>query len=154
MKLILLFLLCSAPLCAFKNIETTKKEIVTALQKNTPAVLPRFTQFCVQYDQSVTAFFDKQNNESLEIHITRMERDLTTLDVVIRDKQFIVVKDMLIELRVLLQELIVTLKPYILSKNSVGLAFKMRRFKKLLPVPINRLTEFSLFWALNHRVQQ
>lgn len=148
----LIIMLSSTSLVAFKNIEIHKKEIAATLQKNNPALVATFNQFCIQYDQSVIAFFDTRNNLSLAKHIQRMEKDLATLERTLNDIQFYSVQAMLIDLNNQLQNLVRLLKQYYSSKNSIELAFKVRRFKKLLPTPLNKWTEFSLFLGLNHRL--
>jgi len=150
--LVIMLSLCSTSLVAFKNIEVSKKEIAATLQKNNPTSQARFKQFCIQYDQSVVTFFDTNNRLPLACHIKHMEKDLATLNNAVSDAQFASVQTMLIDLNQQLQALVTTLKKYTSSRNSIGLAFKMRRFKKLLPTPINKWTEFSLFWSLNHRL--
>jgi hypothetical protein len=149
-KLVIMFSCTS--LVAFKDIELHKKEIATTLQKNNPALVGTFNQFCIQYDQSVVAFFDTHNNLSLAKHIQRMEKDLAILQKTSNDIQFASVQAMLIDLSNQVQNLVMLLKQYGSSKNSLGLAFKVRRFKKLLPIPINKRTEISLFWSLHHRL--
>lgn len=152
----LIIILSCAPLVAFKNIDLHKQEIKTTLQKKNPALVAAFNQFCRQYDQSVLAFFDIHNNLSLAQHIQRMEKDLTILERTCNDIQFASVRALLTELHNELQDLVTLLRQHRSSKkslkNSLRLAFKVRRFKKLLPMPINRWTEISLFWTLNHRL--
>lgn len=149
---VIMFSWCVMPLNAFKNIETSKKKIIDTLQKNNPTSLATFKQFCMKYDQSVIDFFDSKNNLSLAHHVKRMQRDLALFNDVAHDEQFITVQAMFIDLNRELEALVTVLKQYTSSRNSVGLAFKVRRFKKLLPRPINKWTEFSLFWSLNHRL--
>lgn len=149
----LIILLSCTSLMAFKNIEVHKTEIRALLQKKNPTVVPIFNQFCVQYDQSVTAFFDARNNASLAQHIQRMEKDLTTLENTFNDIQFASVRALLIDLNNQLQDMVTLLKQYRSSKkSSLKLAFKLRRFKNLLPIPINRWSEVSLFLRLHHRL--
>lgn len=149
---VIMFSWCVMPLNAFKNIEISKKKIIDTLQKNNPTSLATFNQFCSKYDQLVIDFFDSKNNLSLAHHVKRMQRDLVIFNDAAHDEKFAAVQPILIELNHELEALVTVLKQYTHSKNSVGLAFKVRRFKKLLPSPINKWTEFSLFWSLNHRL--
>jgi hypothetical protein len=154
MKLITLIITLSCtPLVAFKNIEIHKKEIKTALQKNNPALVKTFNQFCIQYDQSVITFFDRHNNLSLAQHIQRMEKDLIILGKTLNDIQFVSVRALLIDLNNQLQDLVTLLKQYHSSKSSLQLAFKVRKFKKLLPTPINTWSDIALFLSLHHRLR-
>lgn len=150
-SLIVSLALCTS-LTAFKNIEIHKKEIGSVLQKHNPESLKNFKQFTAKYDQLVISFFDTGNNLSLANHIERMQSELVTLNQVANDSQFISAKPLFSDLNKQLCQLITVLKQYVSSKNSIGLAFKVRKFKKLLPCPLNKWTDFSLFLSLNHRL--
>jgi len=148
-------ILCSLlilPLHAFKNIESSKKEIKATLQITNPKILSEFHNFCLEYDNVVTSFFDTNNHYSLAKHIDLMEKNLITLKTVAENPEFKTVRHILMDLNQQLANLISLLSKYVGSKNSVGLAFKVRNFKNLLPPAVEKKGDFSLWWALTHRL--
>lgn len=148
-------ILCSlliCPLYGFKNIERAKKEIASTLQITNPAKLHEFYNFCDQYDHAVASFFDTNNYVSLKAHIDIMEKNLLTLKATIENPEFKTVRHILTDLNQQLINLMSLLSKYVGSKNSISLAFKVRHFKCLLPPAVENRGDFSLWWALTHRL--
>lgn len=151
-KLMLCCLLI-APMYAFKNIETSKKEIRATLQVVNPSVIEQFGKFCDQYNRLVTSFFDTNNWYSMAKHIEQMEKNIITLRQTADDPQFKTVRHLLLDLEQQLVNLISLLARHIGSKNSMSLAWKVRHFKNLLPTHVAQRGDFALWWSLNHRLR-
>ncbi len=138
---------------ALSTIETTKKNILTLLQAAQSECLSEFTLFSQRYDEVVTCFFDRNNRDSLQTHVTYMEKELKTLESVYNDKRYELVRHLLAEYRTALTELVTTLKKYIGSRNTVGLALHVSKYRPLLPSAIRERGDVSLFQALRHRLR-
>lgn len=135
-----------------RDVEYIKKHIIETLKKKNPVALGEFDIFCRRYDQLVISFFDKKNNCSLQQHIQHMERELNFLRCVSEDKKFSCVLPYLKEYEGYIGELIEILKKYVGSHDALTLAFKVRKFKFLLPTPVKKRSDLSLLWALRHRL--
>lgn len=151
-KHVLILLLCSHLACAMPSIETARATIMTALQKWHPAIITEFKKFCKQYDNVTTAFFDTQNKDSLPVHITRMERELQTLQKVCDNPQYQNVKPLLLCYCRQIAELISVLKQHVGSHEALSLCFKLYKFKILLPEHIKNRGNFALFRSVHHRL--
>lgn len=145
-------LMLASSVYALDSIETAKATIVTLLQQKNPAALTEFSNFFKQYDQVVTAFLDKNNNESLKSHIQHMEEKLMFLQSVCNNPQFSSVHHILMSYKIHLHELINVLRAYTRSHNLFSLGFKLRNLKFLLPTKIKQRGDFALLWALHHRL--
>jgi hypothetical protein len=135
------------------NIEHAKIHIIRTLNNTNPRATSSFIAFSQRYEKLVTAFFDQENNLSLQAHILEMEENIDLLSHIIRDPEFISVRPILIKLYPQFVELVATLKSYINSRNYVSLALSVRKYKFLLPDSIKMRGDISILWSLRHRLR-
>ena len=138
---------------AISNLETTRKEIVATLNREAPNCVAEFNSFFKKYDAVVFSFFDTKNNEPLKAHIESMESELQLLQNVCNDARYRSVHSILCEYHAHLKELVTLLKQYVGSHDTVSLAWKVRRFKVILPKTVKQQGDVSLFWGLYHRLR-
>lgn len=146
-------LCCYSAAIATGNVESARTTIVELLKKEQPACIAEFKTFFKQYDELVVNFFDKKNNDSLTTHIMRMETELQTLKKVCDDEQYRCIHPILCGYHAQVTELIELLKRYVGSHDTVSLAFKVRKFKIILPEVVRQRGDVSLFWSLHHRLR-
>jgi hypothetical protein len=147
-----LLMLCSNSMSSAMSLEAGKNRIVATLRNEQPAIVAEFVNFCRQYDALVVDFFDTKNNESLGVHIGRMEAELQTLYRVCHDMRYQSVKGLLLYYYTHIAELVSLLKQYVGSYNTLSLGLKLRKFKLLLPESVKARGDFSLFCSVRHRL--
>lgn len=134
------------------DVATSKAIIVSILYQKNPDAVPEFNHFFDKYDRSVIMFFDRKNNDSLAQHIRRMEAELQELQAVYNDERFSSVREPLIDQYEHLSNLLVVLRRYVGSRDALSLAFKVRKFKFLLPPEVRKRGNISLYRSLRHRL--
>lgn len=144
---------CIVQSYAFEDIETARTSMITLLEKHNPDVLRDFHGFCHRYNQLVFDFFDKKNNDPLEAHIKYMETNANILQHVCNDLRFQSVRSFLITRYEQVLEMIKVLKKYKGSHDTLTLAFRLKKFKFLLPYAVKKRGDISLFWSLHHRLR-
>ena len=77
---------------------------------------------------------------------------MAELEDVIDAEQFASVRALLQEQRDHLDELLAVLRNYVGSHNALSLAFKVRKFKFLLPPEVKKRGNFSCIKSLRHRL--
>lgn len=151
LKSFLLLLVCHLA-WASPSIEQVKHSIIVKLTKHNSAAIIEFNNFYNQFDRSIHLFFDKKNDQSLASHIKRIESEVETLKAVCADPAFVSVAFILKEHYAHVKDLIIILRSYVGSINSVAFALKVKRFEFLLPKDIKERGHFSLFRSLHHRL--
>ncbi len=138
---------------AVGDFESARNTVLSRLSQEEPTCLKEFDSFFKRYDALVVSFFDKKNNDPLETHIEHMEKELQTLKNVCEDARYRCVNPILCNYRTHITELITLLKDYIGSHDALSLAFKVRKFKTILPEAVKQRGDISLFWSLYHRLR-
>jgi len=138
---------------AGEDFESARKSVITCLHKEQPACIAEFNTFFKRYDALVVNFFDKKNNEPLTTHICHMETELQTLKTVCNDTRYGCINAILCTYQTHIEDLISLLKSYVGSHDSLSLAFKVRKFKMILPEHVKKRGDISLFWSLHHRLR-
>jgi len=146
-------LCCYSIAFATGNLESARKTVVELLNKEQPACIKEFKTFFKQYDELVVSFFDKQNNDPLTTHIARMETKLQTLKNVCDDERYRCIHPILCGYHTQVTELVALLKHYVGSHDTLSLAFKVHKFKIILPESVRQRGDISLFWSLHHRLR-
>jgi hypothetical protein len=146
-------LCCYGISVASENLELARKTIFERLSKEQPACIGEFKTFFKQYDELVVNFFDKKNNDPLTTHIMRMETELQTLKNACNDERYRCVNPILCGYHDHVTELITLLKHYVGSHDTLSLAFKVHKFKIILPETVRQRGDISLFWSLYHRLR-
>lgn len=135
------------------DFESARKTIISCLNTEQPSCIAEFNTFFKRYDEMVITFFDKQNNESLKTHISYMETELQTLKSVCNNARYSCINAILCTYQAQIEDLIALLKNYVGSHDTVSLAFKVRKFKVILPEHVKKRGDISLFWSLHHRLR-
>ena len=143
----------SGTVSAISDLDATRKEIIAVLHREAPTCIEEFNDFFKKYDGVVFSFFDKKNNEPLKAHIESMETELQLLQNVCNDVRYQSVHSILCEYHMHLKELVTLLRQYVGSCDTLSLAWKVRKFKVILPKTVKKQGDVSLFWALNHRLR-
>jgi hypothetical protein len=138
---------------AGEDFESARKSIITCLNKEQSGCMAEFNTFFKRYDAVVINFFDKKNNEPLKAHIGHMETELQTLKSVCNDTRYGCINAILCTYQTYVEDLIALLKNYVGSHDTISLAFKVRKFKIILPEHVKSRGDISLFWSLYHRLR-
>jgi hypothetical protein len=138
---------------AVADLESARKIILTTLEQDHPEQIAEFNHFFKKYDAVVLNFFDKKNQEPLKIHIKQMETELQALKDVCEDMRYCSINGILSHYYTSITELIILLKHYVDSHDTISLAFKVRKFKAILPEAVKQRGDIALFWGLHHRLR-
>lgn len=155
MKTIITFiiaLLCTSITCAITDLESDRHTIIAILNQQRPESVSEFHSLFKHYDEAVLQFFDKKNNDSLKMHIDYMEVEILTFKRLGDDAHYGCIQPLLHEYYYCLKDLLTIVKRYIGSWDTLSLALRLKKFKPILPVALRHRGDFSLFWALNHRL--
>jgi hypothetical protein len=152
-KYLVIFLCFVSGVQGYTNVTESKAMILTILQQKNPSVIPEIKDFFKRYDQSIQLFFDKSNNDSFSTHIDRMEGEVAEIEAVIEDERFAAIRHILEEQHEHLISLLNIFKRYEGSHSALSLAFKVRKFKFLLPVDVRKRGNLSLYKSLRHRLK-
>lgn len=135
------------------DLKTAKNSLITILQKERHDCVKEFQELLEKYDKIVLDFFDKKNNDSLKTHISRMEIELHSLKKVYEDVRYCSITALLKEHYGQLEEVVSLLKRYIGSHDAFSLALEVQKYKPILPEPLQKKSNVSLFSCLRHRLK-
>jgi hypothetical protein len=147
------FFIFAHTLFPLTNVTTTKHSLLTILKREQPACVEEFTTFFRKYDEVVSNFFDRKNNDPLKKHVEIMEIELQTLKKVGENEKYKSIKIILEEYYTPLRELITLLKRYSGSQDTLSLALEIRKYKPLLPESLQQQGSATLFSCLRHRLK-
>lgn len=139
-------------LAAHTDVDITKEKIFALLTQSNPSAIPLMQQYDAQYEESIRVFFDKKNKHTLAEHCKRMKNELDLLHAVCADPQFKSIHHLLLENYHNLTDFYDTVKSYIGSRNSLGFALALRKYRFLLTGKIKKRSIFYLFGCLSHRL--
>ncbi len=135
------------------TIELRKNKYASRLQHHNPQAIAEFNALFKLYDHSIDYFFDYNNHLPLSDHVTILEQNLAVLRQTINNPQFASIHHELNGLYRDFNRLITTLKSFIGTRNSIHFAWRMKKYRPLMPEHIRNRGDFAIFCYLRHRLK-